>query len=75
MFRTLRPEKVYVTDDVYDDDRAAECVERMMGSIDAEAERVSYEDLNTIVTGRWSRFSRGWRWGAEPSRTRPTRTS
>ena len=73
MFRTLKPEKVYVTEDVYEDDRAAACAERLMTAIDGtEAERVSYEELNEIVPKRWARFmDRGWHWGAEPNPTDP----
>jgi hypothetical protein len=73
MFRTLKPEKVYVTEDVYDDDRAASRVERMMTAIDADVEKVSYEELDEIAPERWSRFvAHGWHWA--PNRTRPTRT-
>lgn len=65
MFKVLRPQKVYVTEDVYEDARAAACVERLMSSIEgAEAERVSYADLNEIAPQRWGRL-RGHetRWG------------
>jgi len=67
MFRKLKPEKVYVTEDVYDDPRAAACVERLMTAIEgAEAERVSYDELNEIAPERWNRFTgHGWRWGSE----------
>jgi len=71
MFRTLKPEKVYVTEDVYEDDRAVACVERMMGSIDAEAEIISYGELNEIAPGRWSRYGHGWHWGSEPNPSDP----
>ena len=54
MFRSLCPEKVYVTDDVFDDPRAVACVERLMSAIvGAKAERVSYGELNTIAATRW----------------------
>lgn len=54
MHKKLRPEKVYVTEDVYDDDRAVACVERLMTSIEgAVAERVSYDELNEIAPARW----------------------
>ncbi|MBU7004039.1 MAG: hypothetical protein HXS50_00635 [Theionarchaea archaeon] len=73
MFRTLKPEKVYVTEDVYDDDRAASRVERMMTAIEgAEVERVSYEELNEIAPKRWSRFmGHVWHWGSESNPTDP----
>jgi hypothetical protein len=47
MFRTLKPERVYVTEDVYDDPRAAACVDRMMTAMEpGSLERVSYGGLN-----------------------------
>jgi len=62
MFRKLAPEKVYVTEDVYEDPRAAACVERLMTAIEgAQAERVSYERLNEITPQRWKGIKR---WGA-----------
>ena len=62
MFKTLRPEKVYVTEDVYEDGRAAACVDRLMTSIEgADAERVSYGELNEIAPERWSSIPK---WGA-----------
>ncbi|MEW6357152.1 MAG: spore photoproduct lyase family protein [Planctomycetota bacterium] len=69
MFRTLKPEKVYVTDDVYKDDRAVACVERMMTAMNgAKAEKVSYDELNQIAPQRWAQYSKNdWRWGAEPN--------
>lgn len=61
MFRSLRPEKVYVTEDVFDDPRAAACVERLMSAVvGATAERVSYEELNAIAETRWKSVRR---WG------------
>jgi hypothetical protein len=73
MFRNLKPEKVYVTEDVYDDDRAVSCVERMMTAIEGtEAETVSYDELNEIAPRRWSQFTgRGWHWGGESNPTDP----
>jgi len=63
MFRRLSPEKVYVTEDVYTDPRAAACVERLMTAIDgATAERVSYADLNDLGPKRWKGIPR---WGAQ----------
>ena len=64
MFRRLRPEKVYVTEDVFQDRRAAARVEKMMSAVDgASAERVSYADLNEIAPERWAAIPR---WGANP---------
>ena len=64
MFRRLAPEKVYVTEDVYDDPRAVARVEKMMSAVDgASAERVSYDELNEIAPERWSHRPR---WGANP---------
>jgi len=65
MFRTLRPERAYVTEDVYDDDRAAARVERLMTAVDADLQRVSYEELDAIAAERWTDWPR---WGtiAEP---------
>ena len=63
MFRKLRPGKVYVTDDVYGDPRAAACVERLMTAVEgAEAESVSYSELNEIARRRWPDLDS--RWGA-----------
>lgn len=60
MFRTLKPEKVYVTEDVYDDPRAVACAERIMTAVaGAQAERVSYDELNRIAPERW-RNTRRW---------------
>jgi len=65
MFKTLRPERVYVTEDVYDDPRAAARVERMMTAIepDSPLQRVSYEELNEIAPLRWHSIPK---WGANP---------
>ena len=64
MFRTLRPEKVYVTEDVYADPRAVACVERIMGAVEgAVAERISYTALNELAPQRWKEIPR---WGAMP---------
>ncbi len=73
MFRTLKPEKVYVTDDVYDDDRAVACVKRMMTAIEgSKAEKVSYSELNELAPQRWLRYiSSGWHWGSESNPTDP----
>jgi len=60
MFRKLTPEIVYATEDVFENRNAAERVERMMSSIEAPLERVSYEELNEIVGERWQSFPR---WG------------
>jgi spore photoproduct lyase len=69
MFRKLRPEKVYVTDDVFQDGRAAACVERMMTAIEgAQAERVSCAELNEIAPQRWKGIPR---WGAMKNRRDP----
>ncbi len=55
MFRKLKPERVYVTEDVYGDRRAAACVDRMMSAVEPERfERVSYPDLNDIAPERWN---------------------
>ena len=69
MFRRLRPEKVYVTDDVLGDPRAVACVDRLMSSIDGvEAERVSYDELNEIAAERWRGFlGHATRWGTMES--------
>jgi len=66
MFKILRPEKVYVTEDVYNDQRAAARVEHMMTSIkpDVPLQRVSYEKLNEIASKRWISIPR---WGANPN--------
>ncbi|MEW6357153.1 MAG: spore photoproduct lyase family protein [Planctomycetota bacterium] len=62
MFRKVKPEKVYVTEDVYKNSRAAACVERMMTAVEgAKAERISYDDLNQIAPQRWKHVPR---WGA-----------
>ncbi|MCG2659659.1 MAG: radical SAM protein [Kiritimatiellae bacterium] len=62
MFRKLKPEKVYVTDDVYKDHRAAACVDRLMTAIEgAAAERVSYTELDEIALNRWQNVPR---WGS-----------
>ena len=54
MFRTLKPEKVYVTEDVDKDARATACVDRLMTAIEgAHAERVSYAELNEMALTRW----------------------
>ena len=64
MFRRLRPEKLYVTEDVFQDRRAAARVENMMSAVaGASAERVSYADLNEIAPERWTAIPR---WGANP---------
>ena len=65
MFRTLKPEKVYVAEDVYNDSRAAACVERLMSAIEGtEPERVSYDELNEIAPERWRDFvGHTTRWG------------
>jgi len=65
MYRELRPEKVYVTEDVYGDDRAVACVERLMTAIDGvEAERVSYGELNELAPARWGDYvGHTTRWG------------
>ena len=61
MFRDLKPQKVYVTEDVYDDARAAACVDRIMTAVEgASPERVSYDDLNLIAPQRWQHLAR---WG------------
>ena len=65
MFRRLRPAKVYVTEDIFEDGRAVTRVENMMSAIDgATAERVSYADLNDIAPERWTAIPR---WGANPA--------
>jgi len=61
VFRTLKPEKVFVTEDVYADPDAARTVERMMTSIEAPLEKVSYEELDRIAADRWQHLPR---WGA-----------
>ena len=64
MFRSLRPEKVYVTEDVLDDPRATARVERLMSAIvDTAAECVSYKELNAIAGQRWKAIKR---WGENP---------
>ena len=64
MFRRLRPEKAYVTEDVFEDRRAATRVEHMMSSVEGTSvERVSYADLNDIAPQRWTAIPR---WGANP---------
>lgn len=60
MFRTLKPEKVYVTEDVYEDERAVRCVARMMTAIDGPLEKVSYARLNEIAVERWGNLPK---WG------------
>jgi hypothetical protein len=61
MFRSLSPEKVYVTEDVFDDPRAVARVERLMSAVvGAEAERVSYAELDAIAAERWRSIPR---WG------------
>ncbi|NOY81393.1 MAG: hypothetical protein GXP31_10365 [Kiritimatiellaeota bacterium] len=62
MFRTLRPERVYVTEDVFRDPRAVARVERLMTAIDAVPETVSYADLNDLAPVRWTSFPR---WGSQ----------
>ncbi len=64
MFRTLRSEKVYATEDVYADSRAVARVERMMSAIEGTVERVTYEQLNEIAAERWRNIPK---WGAMPS--------
>lgn len=65
MFKTLRPEKVYVTEDVYTDRRAAARADRMMTAVEgAKAERISYEALNEIAPRRWSKIPR---WYVNPN--------
>jgi spore photoproduct lyase len=62
MFKTLRPEKVYVTEDVFADARAVACVERLLSRVEgAVAERISYAELNEIAPQRWGNVPR---WGA-----------
>jgi len=63
LFRTLKPAKVYVTDDVYGDPAAAARVETMMSAIepDAPLQCVTYDELNDIAPQRWSSVPR---WGA-----------
>lgn len=64
MFRTLHPEKVYVTEDVYDDARAAARVDRMMEAVEgATLEKVSCADLNAVAGERWQDLRDDWRWG------------
>jgi len=69
MFRRLKPEKVYITEDVKEDPRAAARVERLMSAIDGTSlEEVSYRELNEISQDRWSLYrGHAWRWGAEPN--------
>ena len=70
MFRILRPEKVYVTEDVYDDACTIARVERIMTAIEgAKLEKVSYEALNELAPKQWARYQHGtsWRWGLEPN--------
>jgi len=63
MFRKLRPEKVYVTEDVYSDPGAAACVDRIMSAVEgAEAQRVSYSELNEVAPARWKNIPE---WGAQ----------
>ena len=55
MFRKLKPHKVYITEDVFADPRAVACTERLMTEIEgAVAERVTYEQLETIAGTRWT---------------------
>lgn len=69
MFRRLKPEKVYVTDDVFGDTRAEACFDRLMTSVEtAGVERVSYEALNEIAPQRWKGISK---WGAVKEPTDP----
>ncbi|MBT3290958.1 MAG: hypothetical protein HN380_26675 [Victivallales bacterium] len=64
MFRPMSPQKVYVTEDVYDDPRAVARVEEMMSAVvGATAERVSYEELNAIAATRWKNIKH---WGDNP---------
>jgi len=62
MFRILKPARVYVTEDVYEDAAATARVERMMDSIepDEPLQRVSYEELNDLAPRLWANFPR---WG------------
>jgi len=61
MERILKPEKVYVTEEVYECKSCVERLERMMTCIDSEPEKVTDAELNEVVK------ERGWdavkRWG------------
>ena len=54
MFRTLRPEMVYVTEDVNEDPRAVACVQRLLTAMEGtRVECVSYSALNALVRRQW----------------------
>jgi hypothetical protein len=64
VFRTLEPEKVYITEDVYEDSRSAACVERLMSAVEPGAtERVSYDALDAVAAERWRNVPL---WGSNP---------
>ncbi|MBN1671951.1 MAG: hypothetical protein JXR37_13010 [Kiritimatiellae bacterium] len=63
MFRKLKSEKVYVTEDVYADPRASARAERLVTAVEnAELERVSHAELDAIAAERWGTVQK--RWGA-----------
>ena len=65
MFRPLNPDKVYVTEDVFDDARAAARVERMVSAMaEVVPERISYAELSEIAPARWGTVPK---WGANPN--------
>ena len=65
MFRALEPEKIYVTEDVFEDPRAVARMERLASAMEGAApERVSYAQLNEVAPSRWSNIPK---WGANPA--------
>lgn len=71
MERILKPEKVYVTDDIYESKNCVDRLERMMTSIkpDDPPQKVTDEELNLIVKERkWDSVTR---WGSMKEKRDP----